>query len=133
MSALDRREFLKVAGAGAGALLTGCATGPAILRFGRSSATIVVIGAGAFGGWTALNLQRMGARVTLVDMLGPGNSRATSGDEQRGVRTSYGDRVDLGEQWKKLANHANQRWKEWDEEYTKSHKMQVFFTTGDFF
>ena len=68
---LDRRDFLKVAGAGAGALLTGCASAPGVLRFGRSSANVVVIGAGAFGGWTALNLQRMGAKVTLVDMLGP--------------------------------------------------------------
>jgi sarcosine oxidase len=132
---LDRRDFLKVAGAGAGALLTGCATGggPGILRFGRSSANVVVIGAGAFGGWTALNLQRMGAKVTLVDMLGPGNSRSTSGDEQRGVRTSYGDRVDFGEQWMKWANLAIQRWKEWDAEYAKPLKMQVFFTTGDLF
>jgi sarcosine oxidase len=133
VSELDRREFLKIAGVTTGALLTGCATAPGILRGGRSSSNIVVIGAGAFGGWTALNLQRMGARVTLVDMLGPGNSRATSGDEQRGVRTSYGDRVDFGEQWMKWANLAIQRWKEWDAEYAKALRMQVFFTTGDLF
>jgi sarcosine oxidase len=127
---LDRRDFLKVAGVGAGALLTGCATAPGFLRSGRSSANIVVIGAGAFGGWTALNLQRMGARVTLVDMFGPGNSRATSGDEQRGVRTSYGDRPH-GELWMQWANLAIERWKQWDEEYAKPLRMRVFFTTGD--
>src|SRR5688500_9575663 len=130
MSALDRRDFLKIAGAGAGALLAGCATGPAILRFGPSSANIVVIGAGAFGGWTALNLQRMGARVTLVDMLGAGNSRSTSGDETRGVRTSYGDRPH-GELWMQWANKALDRWKQWDEEVSKPQKMRLFFTTGD--
>ena len=130
MSQLDRRDFLKIAGVGAGALLTGCATGPGFLRSGRSSSNIVVIGAGAFGGWTALNLQRMGARVTLVDMLGPGNSRSTSGDETRGVRSSYGDRPH-GELWMRWARKALTRWKEWDAEYAKPLKMQVFFTTGD--
>src|SRR5258705_8582146 len=38
---------------------------------------IAVIGAGAFGGWTALYLLRGGARVTLVDAWGPGNSRSS--------------------------------------------------------
>jgi glycine/D-amino acid oxidase-like deaminating enzyme len=130
---LDRREFLKVAGVGAGALLTGCATGgsaaPGILGV-RGGPNIVVVGAGAFGGWTALNLQRMGARVTLVDMYGPGNSRSTSGDETRGVRTSYGDRPH-GELWMQWANEAITRWKAWDAEYAKPLRMRLFYTTGD--
>jgi sarcosine oxidase len=130
MSALDRRDFLKVAGVGAGALLSGCATAPGFLRSGRSSSNVVVIGAGAFGGWTALHLQRMGARVTLVDMYGPGNSRSTSGDETRGVRSSYGDRPH-GELWMQWARLALQRWRDWDAEYAKPLKMRVFFTTGD--
>jgi glycine/D-amino acid oxidase-like deaminating enzyme len=55
---------------------------------------VVVIGAGAFGGWTALWLRRMGAQVTLVDAWGPGHSRASSGDETRVIRAVYGsDRV----------------------------------------
>ena len=33
---------------------------------------VVVVGAGAFGGWTALMLRRGGAQVTLVDAWGPG-------------------------------------------------------------
>jgi sarcosine oxidase len=130
VSQLDRRDFLKIAGVGAGAMLTGCATAPGFLRSGRSSSNIIVIGAGAFGGWTALNLQRMGAHVTLVDMLGPGNSRSTSGDETRGVRSSYGDRPH-GELWMRWARQAMTRWKAWDAEYAKPLKMQVFFTTGD--
>src|SRR4051812_32708052 len=125
---VPRREFLKVAGVGAGAILSGCA--PAFLKSGRSSSNVVVVGAGAWGGWTALNLRRMGARVTLVDMLGPGNSRSTSGDETRGVRSSYGDRPQ-GELWMQWARVAMQRWKQWDAEYAKPLKMQVFFTTGD--
>ncbi len=51
---------------------------------------VVVVGAGAFGGWTALQLLRRGARVTLVDSWGPGNSRASSGGETRVIRHTYG-------------------------------------------
>src|SRR5438876_10637961 len=51
---------------------------------------IAVIGAGAFGGWTALYLLRRGARVTLIDSWGPGNSRASSGGETRVIRGTYG-------------------------------------------
>jgi glycine/D-amino acid oxidase-like deaminating enzyme len=133
VSALDRREFLRIAGSSAGALLAGCTRTVAPLASQASalaSANIVVVGAGAFGGWTALNLQRMGARVTLVDMYGPGNSRSTSGDETRGVRTSYGDRPH-GELWMQWAARAITRWKQWDEEFSKPQKMRLFFTTGD--
>ena len=51
---------------------------------------IAVIGAGAFGGWTALHLLERGARVTLLDAWGPGNSRASSGGETRVMRGTYG-------------------------------------------
>jgi glycine/D-amino acid oxidase-like deaminating enzyme len=54
---------------------------------------IVVVGAGAFGGWTALELGRRGARVTLVDAWGPGNARASSGGETRVIRATYGARA----------------------------------------
>lgn len=133
MSGLDRREFLKIAGSSAGAVLAGCAR--SVVPFptpasSLASANIVVVGAGAFGGWTALHLQRMGARVTLVDMYGPGNSRSTSGDETRGVRTSYGDRPH-GELWMQWANEAIRRWQQWDEEFSTPQKMRLFFTTGD--
>ena len=51
---------------------------------------VVVVGAGAFGGWTALTLLRSGAQVTLVDAWGPGNSRSSSGGESRVIRGTYG-------------------------------------------
>lgn len=53
-------------------------------------ASVVVVGAGAFGGWAALHLLRSGMRVTLVDAWGPGNSRSSSGDETRVIRSTYG-------------------------------------------
>ena len=52
--------------------------------------SVTVVGAGAFGGWTGLHLLRAGCRVTLVDAWGPGHSRASSGDETRVIRGSYG-------------------------------------------
>ena len=51
---------------------------------------VAVIGAGAFGGWTALYLLRQGARVTLIDAWGAGNSRSSSGGETRVIRGTYG-------------------------------------------
>jgi len=50
----------------------------------------VVAGAGVFGAWTALKLQRAGLRVALLDAHGAGNSRASSGDESRIIRMGYG-------------------------------------------
>jgi sarcosine oxidase len=51
---------------------------------------VVVIGAGAFGGWAALALQRGGAKVTLIDSWGAGNTRSSSGGETRLIRALYG-------------------------------------------
>lgn len=126
-SALNRRSFLKVAGLGAGALAAGNVSAQP-RRNVRRSADIVVVGAGAFGGWTALHLQRLGARVTLVDMYGPGNSRATSGGETRGVRSSYGEEHLT---WVRWANLAMQRWKAWDEEWRDRLDAPLFYTSGD--
>jgi len=56
-----------------------------------SGKTIAVVGAGAFGGWTALHLLRRGYNVTLLDAWGPGNARSSSaGGESRVIRGSYG-------------------------------------------
>ena len=69
---------------------------------------IVVVGAGAFGGWTALFLRRQGARVTLLDAWGPGNSRASSGGETRVIRATYGPRA----VYTRMAARALTLWKE---------------------
>lgn len=134
---LHRRDFLKVAGAGAGLALAGASPASAESHAARAPAVrgaqtpdVVVVGAGAFGSWTALHLQRMGAAVTLVDQYGPANSRSTSGGETRGVRTSYGDRPH-GLQWGRWAARAIQRWKAWDEEHADDLLPQLFSVTGD--
>ena len=129
---LDRRAFLRRAGWGVGAVaaagplagaLSSCEGLPLVGR----SPDVVVVGAGAFGGWTAYHLQRMGAQVTLVDLYGPGNTRSTSGDETRGIRTSYGDK----ELWVDWANRAIERWKAFDEEWARELGGPVFFSAGD--
>jgi len=126
---ISRRTFLKASSAGAGLIAAGAPSlsalsGPALLR---RHPEVVVIGAGAFGGWTALYLRQMGARVTLVDAYGPGNSRSTSGDESRGIRSSYAER----ELWVRMASLAIERWKQWDHEWARPFRMQLFFQTGD--
>lgn len=142
---IDRRTFVRAATAGTGAALAGI--GP--LRAGETSGAeapaagksapavhtrqtpdIAVVGAGAFGAWTALNLQRAGARVKLIDQYGPANSRATSGGETRGARTGYGDRGH-GLLWTRWAKRAIDKWKEWDEEGKELLLPRVFFNTSD--
>ena len=91
---------------------------------------MAVVGAGAFGAWTALHLQQSGAQVTVIDQYGPANSRATSGGETRGVRTGYGDRAH-GLLWTRWAKRAIERWKEWDEQWQDMLLPRVFFTTTD--
>lgn len=137
--AIDRREFLKRVTAGAGLAISGplLGSGQASPQRGASgagptgqSAEVVVIGAGAFGLWTALDLQRLGARVTVVDAYGAANSRATSGGETRGVRSSYGDRPH-GLLWTRWAKEAIHRWTSWDEEGKERLLPRLFFNTGD--
>ncbi len=83
---------------------------------------VVVIGAGAFGGWTALYLLRRSVRVTLVDSWGPGNSRASSGGETRVIRGTYGP----DQPYTKMAARAIQLWRE----NQQSWKMKLMHQTG---
>ena len=53
---------------------------------------VVVIGAGAFGAWTAHHLAEAGAHVTLVDAYPARQPRSSWGDESRILRCGYGPR-----------------------------------------
>jgi glycine/D-amino acid oxidase-like deaminating enzyme len=80
----------------------------------KSKPHIAVVGAGAFGGWTALHLLERGARVTLLDAWGPGNSRASSGGETRIMRGTYGPKqpyTELAARALKLWAKYERRWK----------------------
>jgi monomeric sarcosine oxidase len=85
---------------------------------------VIVIGAGAFGGWTALALARRGATVTLIDAWGPGNARASSGGETRIIRATYGSRAIYTE----LTLRALELWRAFDA--TAPEGTQMFRHTG---
>lgn len=89
MGRISRRTFLaSVAALPIAARLD--ARSPSI----ASPPRIAVVGAGAFGGWTALHLLRLGAKVDLIDAWGPGNVRSSSGGDTRVIRAIYGaDRI----------------------------------------
>jgi monomeric sarcosine oxidase len=77
---------------------------------------VAVVGAGAFGAWTAWHLRRRGLSVALVEAHGPGHSRASSGGETRVIRMGYGSHeiytrwsVRSLALWKELAQRANDR------------------------
>jgi monomeric sarcosine oxidase len=94
------------------------------LRRGKSSPAqrIVVVGAGAFGGWSALTLLRSGARVTLIDAWGPAHARSSSGDETRLIRSMYNGNpvyTDMVVRAMTLWREAEARW-----------DRQVFYRTG---
>ncbi|MGH9313798.1 MAG: FAD-dependent oxidoreductase [Vicinamibacterales bacterium] len=80
-----------------------------LVRLGpQSRPRVAVVGAGAFGGWTALALLGRGCRVTLVDAWGPGHARASSGGETRVIRGVYGaNRI-----YVELAVRAFELWRE---------------------
>ncbi|NJC06891.1 glycine/D-amino acid oxidase-like deaminating enzyme [Sphingomonas kaistensis] len=82
---VTRRSLLLGAGGAA-------VSAPAMVRAESigSAPRIAVLGAGVFGTWTAEQLRRRGARVSLLDAAGPAHSRASSGGESRMTRAGYG-------------------------------------------
>jgi glycine/D-amino acid oxidase-like deaminating enzyme len=88
----------------------------------KSKPHIAVVGAGAFGGWTALHLLERGARVTLLDAWGPGNSRASSGGETRILRGTYGP----DQPYTETAARALKLWTK----YERRWKKQFLHRTG---
>jgi sarcosine oxidase len=88
----------------------------------KSKLHIAVVGAGAFGGWTALHLVERGPRVTLLDAWGPGNSRASSGGETRVMRGTYGP----DQPYTEMAARALKLW----EKYERRWKRQFLHRTG---
>jgi glycine/D-amino acid oxidase-like deaminating enzyme len=139
--ALSRRDFLALGAASAAAVASGRALGAAptnvsaspslAARRGDAASHVVVLGAGVWGSFTALELRRRGHRVTVVDAYGPGNSRSTSGDETRGIRSSYGDRGPAGLLWTRWAHEAIARWTQFDAEHARTFGTRFFERTGD--
>lgn len=124
---VSRRNLLSAgmtaaAGLAAAPALAQVAPLPGAPAINRRLPDVVVVGAGAFGGWAALSLREAGARVTLVDAYGPGNPRASSGDESRLLRLSYGER-EIYTQW---ARRAQMLWEQRQDEL----KRRLFYPNG---
>src|SRR5439155_5969195 len=90
----------------------GAAVSPAVAKTykRRVKDHVAVVGAGVFGAWTAHHLLEQGHRVTLIDVHGPANNRASSGGESRLTRAAYGKddiytrmAMDSLPQWKALS------------------------------
>lgn len=116
--ALSRRRFLETTAAGAAAVLGwptegGGASAADQARPIGTSPDVAVVGAGAFGGWSALYLREMGIDVALIDQYGPGNARSSSGSETRQLRARYGDH----EIYTRWALKAFDRWREREAEW----------------
>jgi glycine/D-amino acid oxidase-like deaminating enzyme len=94
-------------------------TAPAV---NRNLPDITVVGAGAFGAWTALCLRERGAKVTLLDSYGAGNARQASGDETRQIRAAYGDR----EIYSRWADRAFTLWHQRQDEF----KRRLIYDNG---
>ena len=122
---LTRRTFLKVTGGSACSIAL-----PSSTYFNRrvpalqsQNPEVVVIGAGAFGGWTALYLREMGLSVALIDAYGPGNARAASGGETRQIRAGYGER-EIYTRW------VLEAFKRWDARQEEWGGLPLFYRTG---
>ena len=93
----------------------------------RPALRVVVVGAGGFGGWTALALRRRGADVTLIDAWGPGHTRASSGGESRVIRAAYGSRSI----YTTLTLRALELWRASDAGRRLLHEIGVLWLFGD--
>src|SRR5687768_16697542 len=102
---ISRRTFLSRA-----ATISVAARLDGLQLLAKSAPRIVVAGAGAFGGWTALHLRRLGANVTLVDSWGPGNARSSSGGETRVIRAIYG----ADREYTEMVRRAHTMWETLD-------------------
>jgi monomeric sarcosine oxidase len=84
---------------------------------------VAVIGAGAFGSWSAYFLRRAGLRVMLLDAYGPANARASSGGESRIIRMGYG----ADEIYTRSSLRALPLWKEI---FARAGQPSLFHETG---
>jgi glycine/D-amino acid oxidase-like deaminating enzyme len=87
MPEMTRRRLLL---AGAGAAVAASAPRSLAAQPVPGRPDVIVVGAGAFGAWTAKRLQEAGQRVLLLEAWAPAHARASSGGESRMTRGSYG-------------------------------------------
>lgn len=81
------------------------------------------MGAGCFGAWTALRLRESGRSVALIDALGPGHSRSSSGGATRIIRMGYGS-CEIYTRW------ALESLAEWKRLFERAGSPELFQHTG---
>jgi len=74
---------------------------------------VLIVGSGIFGVWTALELLRRGARVTLLDAWGAGHARSSSGGDTRIIRATYGSHAI----YTRMARRALERWQAYESQW----------------
>ena len=85
----------------------------------------IIVGAGVFGAWTAVHMQRAGKRVLLVDQAGPAHARASSGGESRLTRSLYGaDAI-----YSRMAANSLDEWRR----LSDASSLPLFHKTGALF
>jgi monomeric sarcosine oxidase len=84
---------------------------------------VAVVGAGVFGAWTALRLQKSGLKAALLDAYGPANSRASSGGESRIIRMGYGP-DEIYTRWSVRSLAV------WQELFARAERPELFQPTG---
>ncbi|CAM1359861.1 NAD(P)/FAD-dependent oxidoreductase [Tenacibaculum xiamenense] len=117
---MKRRKFLQLSGMGALGVSLANFSPKKVFETSNSS-EIIVVGAGTFGVWTAYHLNKMGAKVTLLDAYGPGNSRASSGGETRLIQADNDNDI-----YVKSALRSYQLWKNMEEISNR----QIVLSTG---
>ena len=119
---MKRRDFIKKT---SGAISTGSVISSAqnfAAIHPSQSAEVIVVGAGVMGAWTAFYLQEQGAKVTLIDAYGPGNTRSSSGGETRILRADYGEKII----YTKMVVRAHELWDKWQKEWGR----KLMYSTG---
>jgi sarcosine oxidase len=120
----DRRTFLGTLGVATLALRGAAAeAGGQGVSAAGGSWDAVVVGAGAFGAWTARQLRAAGKSVLLVDQYGPANARASSSGESRAIRMSYG----ADEIYTRFSHRSLGLWKEF---FADIGRPELFQKTG---
>ena len=81
----------------------------------RESFDVIVVGAGAFGAVSALELAQRGHRVTLLDRTVAPHPDASSTDISKMIRMDYGSDIFYHE----LADYSINLWEEWNAEWPR--------------
>lgn len=92
----------------------------------RKKYDVVVVGAGVFGAWTALQLARRKQHVLLVDAYGPANARASSAGESRIIRMGYG----ADELYSRWSKRSLAQWKKFFAANSPAKGQPLFHQTG---